>query len=270
MNTISYKSVCLDVCTIARNAGDYILDQLNRVNPDEIEQKGHHNYVSYVDKTTEKLIVDALRLLIPGSGFITEEDTAGHDGQKYKWIIDPLDGTTNFLHKVPLFCISIALMEDDEIVAGVVYEVNLRECFYAWKGGKAMLNEDEISVSGIKDFDNSLLATGFPYYDYGRLEDYVSVFKYFMKHTAGLRRLGSAAADLAYVACGRYEGFYEYGLNSWDVAAGAFIVKMAGGNVSDFSGGDNYLFGRELIAGNPYAHPEMLKAIGQLFQHRSL
>lgn len=265
MTTQEYKQLCTGVCNIARKAGQYLSHQMAHVSQADIEQKGHHNYVTYVDKEAEILIVDDLRQLLPEAGFITEEDTAGHTSQKFKWIIDPLDGTTNFIHKVPLFCVSIALMEDDEIVVGVVYEVNLDECFYAWKGGKAMLNDSEISVSQVQDFDSSLLATGFPYYDYGRLEDYVVVFKHFMKHTAGLRRLGSAAADLAYVACGRFEGFYEYGLNSWDVAAGAFIVQMAGGVVTDFSGGNGYLFGKELIAGNPYAHPEMSIVFEQLF-----
>ncbi|MBW6489839.1 MAG: inositol monophosphatase [Lentimicrobium sp.] len=265
MTTQEYNQICIRVCEISRKAGKYISDQLAQVNPSEIEQKGHHNYVTYVDKSAEILIVNDLRELLPNSGFIAEENTAGHESQKFKWIIDPLDGTTNFIHKVPLFCVSIALMEGDEIVVGVVYEVNLDECFYAWKGGKAMLNKNEIFVSPIQDFDNSLLATGFPYYDYGKLEEYVFVFKHFMKHTAGLRRLGSAAADLAYVACGRFEGFYEYGLNSWDVAAGAFIVQMAGGVVTDFSGGNEYLFGREIIAGNPYAHPEMRIVFEELF-----
>lgn len=267
MNNTNYKELCQSVREIAHQAGQYILEELNQVKQDEIEQKGHHDYVTYVDKSAEKLIVDALAKLLPGSGFITEEDTAGHEGENFKWIIDPLDGTTNFIHRVPLFCVSIALMEGDEIVVGVVYEINLDESFYAWKGGKAMLNEKEIRVSSVKDFDTSLLATGFPYYDYGKLEEYVTIFKHFMKHTAGLRRLGSAAADLAYVACGRFEGFYEYGLNSWDVAAGAYIVQMAGGVVSDFSGNDKFLFGREIIAGNPHAHPEIKLAFDQMFGH---
>jgi myo-inositol-1(or 4)-monophosphatase len=268
MKPEDYKRICNEVCNISRKAGDYIKQQLTLVDQNAVEQKGHHNYVTYVDKTTEELIVKELQTLLPESGFITEENTAGHNSQRFKWVIDPLDGTTNFIHKVPVFCVSIALMEENEVVVGVVYEVNLDECFYAWKGGKAMLNDSEISVSGIKDFDNSLLATGFPYYDYGRLEDYVTVFKHFMKHTAGLRRLGSAAADLAYVACGRFEGFYEYGLNSWDVAAGAFIVQTAGGVVTDFSGGNTYIFGRELIAGNPWAHPEMKEVINKFFKQQ--
>ena len=267
MKTTDYHALCNGVYDIAREAGNYIQQQLNNITHTEIEQKGHHNYVTYVDKSAEELIVNRLKDLLPGSGFITEENTAGHNQQLFRWVIDPLDGTTNFIHKVPVFCVSIALMEGDKVVVGVVYEINLNECFYAWKGGKAMLNGKEISVSPVRDFDNSLLATGFPYYDYGRLDDYVTVFKHFMKHTAGLRRLGSAAADLAYVACGRFEGFYEYGLNSWDVAAGSFIVEMAGGVVSDFTGGSNYLFGRELIAGNPHAHPEMKKVIGKYFGH---
>jgi len=146
-----------------------------------------------------------------------------------------------------------------------VYEINRDECFYAWKGGKAMLNGKEIHVSLMPDFNSSLLATGFPYSDFGRLDACLEVFKHFMQHAAGIRRLGSAAADLAYVACGRFEGFYEYGLHAWDVAAGAFIVQMAGGEVTDFKGENNFIFGAELIAGNNPAHREMLKVISEKF-----
>lgn len=267
MKEMDYKVLCSEVCDIAREIGKYILEQINNISEAEIKQKGHHNYVTYVDKIAEKFIVAKLMELLPGAGFITEEETAGYEDETYKWVIDPVDGTTNFIHKVPVFCVSIALMEGNETVIGVVYEINRDECFYAWKGGKAMLNGKKIHTSFNRDFDNSLLATGFPYYDYGRIDSYVTVFKYFMKHTAGLRRMGSAAADLAYVACGRFEGFYEYGLNAWDVAAGAFIVQMAGGTVTDFSGRNNYLYGREIVAGNKHAHRKMVKVISSLFKN---
>ncbi len=263
---INYLDTCLKVCDLSKKTGKYILEQSEITIQADIEHKGLHNYVTYVDKTAEKLIVDELRLILPESGFITEEGTASNKGKVFNWVIDPLDGTTNFLHRVPVFCVSIALMENEEVVLGVVYEVNRDECFYAWKGGMAMLNGNQIHVSGLKDFNSSLLATGFPYYDYGRMDEYLNVFSHFMKTTAGLRRLGSAAADLTYVACGRFEGFYEYGLNSWDVAAGAYIVQMAGGVVSDFKGEQDYLFGKEMIAGTPHAHPEMLKVISDLFK----
>jgi myo-inositol-1(or 4)-monophosphatase len=262
---MDYHEICLQVCELSRETGKYILGQSALFNSDAVVQKGEHDYVSYVDKTAEQKIVEELRTLLPEAGFITEEGTAGYDNQTFRWIIDPLDGTTNFIHRVPVFSISIALVEKEEVVMGVVYEINRDECFYAWKDGKAMLNGSEIHVSSSEDFNSSLLATGFPYYDYGRLDEYLAIFKYFMQHTAGIRRLGSAAADLAYVACGRFEGFYEYGLHAWDVAAGAFIVQMAGGTVTDFKGENNYIFGSELIAGNKPAHHEMLKVIAEKF-----
>lgn len=265
METINYAAIVEKVRQIAANAGAYIKTESEKFKQSDIELKGEHNYVTYVDKNAETLIVEQLTPLVPGAGFITEEDTAGHQNEYFKWIIDPLDGTTNFIHGIPVYCVSIALMEGDEIVVGVVYEINLDECFYAWKGGEVRLNDKRIRVSRNTDFNSALLATGFPYQDYGHLTTYLRVFEHLMKHTAGIRRLGSAAADLAYVACGRFEGFYEYGLNAWDVAAGAFIVEMAGGVVSGFTGEANYLFGRELLAGNTSGHAGMLKVIRQYF-----
>ena len=265
MDTINYAELVDQVRQVALKAGQYIQEQSVKFRQADIEVKGEHDYVTYVDKTAEKLIVDALKPLVSGAGFITEEKTAGHQDEHFRWVIDPLDGTTNFIHGVPVYCVSIALMEGDEVVVGVVYEINQDECFYAWKGGEAMLNDKKISVSKNIAFDNALLATGFPYSDYDRLDAYMSVFQQFMKETAGLRRLGSAAADLAYVACGRFEGFYEYSLNAWDVAAGAFIVEMAGGKVTGFSGERNFLFGRELVAGNAEVHADMLRIIKQNF-----
>ena len=265
---INYHSICREVSNLTRLTGKYISEQSGLISQSLIDHKGEHNYVTYVDKTAEKMLVEGLRNILPESGFITEEGTASNKGIEYNWIVDPLDGTTNFIHSVPVFCISIALVRNDETIVGVVYEINRDECFYAWKGGMAQLNGNQIRVSASDDFNASLLATGFPYYDYGLLDDYMLVFRHFMKHTAGLRRLGSAAADLAYVACGRFEGFYEYGLHAWDVAAGAFIVQMAGGVVTDFSGNADFIFGKELVAGNSAAHPEMLKVIRKYFRNK--
>lgn len=151
-------------------------------------------------------------------------------------------------------------MEYDKVVAGVVYEPNLDECFYAWKGGSAYLNEKEIHVSDQQELKNALLATGFPYNDFGKLKGYMDLFTYFARNTSGLRRLGSAAVDLVYTACGRFEGFYEYGLHAWDVAAGTFIVQQAGGIVTDFKGGEDYIFGAELMASNSLLHKPLLEA----------
>jgi myo-inositol-1(or 4)-monophosphatase len=258
---MNYKTTCLEVIALAKETGQFLLDEINKVKTSDIEVKGLHDFVSYVDKTAETRIVKRLAEILPESGFITEEQTATHWGDRFNWIVDPLDGTTNFLHHIPLFSVSIALMENDEIVVGVIYEPNLDECFYAYKGGKAYCNEAEIHVSDQKELKNTLLATGFPYNDFGRLNGYIELFTWFARNTSGLRRLGSAAVDLAYTACGRYEGFYEYGLHAWDVAAGVFIVQLAGGTVSDFKGRNEYIFGRELLASNSLLHTQLLDAV---------
>jgi myo-inositol-1(or 4)-monophosphatase len=226
------------------------MGERGKIMAEQVETKGLNDFVTRVDKNSEKMLIDGLEKLVPDAGFIAEENTKSNKGNVHNWIIDPLDGTTNFIHGLPCFCISIALMENDEVVIGVIYELNQKECFYAWKNGGAFLNDKPIQVSTATRLKDSLLATGFPYYDYKWLDEYMNLFKYFMKNTHGVRRLGSAAADLAYVAAGRLEGFYEYSLKAWDVAAGVLIVTEAGGKVSDFEGGNNYIFGQELVCSN--------------------
>jgi len=262
---MDYKNITLQVIELARETGKFFLEEINKVKTSDIEVKGLHDFVSYVDKTAESRIVKRLAGILPEAGFVTEEQTATHHGERYNWIVDPLDGTTNFLHHIPLFSVSIALTEYDEVVAGVIYEPNLDECFYAWQGSSAYLNGKEIHVSEQKEMKNTLLATGFPYNDFGRLDGYIELFTWFARNTSGLRRLGSAAVDLAYTACGRYEGFYEYGLHAWDVAAGVLIVQQAGGTVTDFKGGDDYIFGAELLASNTLLHPSLLGAVKSHF-----
>ncbi len=247
---MNFEKLCFEVQEIAKMAGAFIAGEREKFNLDDIEVKGKANFVSYVDKQAEELIVEALRKLLPDSGFIAEEGTALSFDEKYKWIIDPLDGTTNFIHGLPPFAVSIALMEDEELVIGVVYEITQDECFYAWKGSKAYLNGKEIKVTKAAATIDSLIATGFPYSAMDKLECYVASMRYFMIHSHGLRRLGSAATDLSYVAAGRFEAFYEHGLKPWDVAAGALILRQAGGKVSDFNGTDNFLFNGELVASN--------------------
>jgi len=262
---MDYKTLTLEVIALAKETGLFFLQEINKVKISDIEVKGLHDFVSYVDKTAEARIVEKLAGILPESGFITEEQTATHRGERFNWIVDPLDGTTNFLHHIPLYSVSIALMEDDKIVIGVVYEPNLDECFYAWKGGNAYLNENEIHVSEQEELKNTLLATGFPYNKFEKLDGYMKLFTWFAMNTSGLRRLGSAAVDLCYTACGRFEGFYEYGLHAWDVAAGTFIVQQAGGTVTDFNGGDNYIFGAELLASNTLLHQPLLNAVESHF-----
>ncbi len=258
---VDLQALCQEVRSLTIEVGIFIKNERKKFTFDNIIVKGKNDFVSYVDKTSEKLIIERLSQLLPESGFIAEEGTSSKKGETYNWIIDPLDGTTNFIHGIPCFAISIALMRDQELILGVVYEINLEECFYAWEGSKAYLNETEIHVSNASKLSDALIATGFPYYDYSKMDEYLNLFRYFMKHTHGLRRLGSAATDLAYVACGRFEGFYEYSLQPWDVAAGAFIVKQAGGIITDFKGDTNFIFGKEIVAANNLVFPEFLDAI---------
>lgn len=229
-----------------------------------VESKSLNNLVSYVDKGAEQRLVNGLSKLLPGSGFIAEEGT-GARGPGDNWIIDPLDGTTNFVHGVPCYCISVGLLRGNEVVLGVVLEVTRNESFTAWKGGGAWLDGAPIRVSTRPHLHESLLATGFPYDDFGREAQYMELLRALMHNSRGIRRLGSAAADLAYVACGRFEAFYEYGLNPWDVAAGALLVQEAGGHVTDFRNGHGWLFGEEIVASNGLIHTEIIGPIGKFF-----
>jgi len=253
------------VIEIAKEAGDFIRRQRKIFSPDKIEHKGLNDLVSYVDKTAEQMIVGELQKLLPDAGFITEEKTINKTGERYNWIIDPLDGTTNFIHGLPVFSVSIALQEHDELVSGVVYEINLDECFYAWKGSPAYLNGQIISVSENKTLGTSLLATGFPYYNFEKQQAYIELFTELMRGCHGLRRLGSAAVDLAYTACGRFDGYYEYNLKPWDVAAGILILRQAGGEVVNFKGGHESITHQELLATNGKITGEMLSTIQKYF-----
>jgi myo-inositol-1(or 4)-monophosphatase len=259
------EKLCQEVQNIAKVAGTFIAGEREKFNLDAIEVKGKANFVSYVDKQAEEMIVSGLSNLLPGSGFIAEEGTGTSNDEKYQWIIDPLDGTTNFIHGLPPFAVSIALMEDQELVLGVVYEITQNECFYAWRGSKAYLDGKEIRVTTAATTGDSLIATGFPYSAMDMLDPFIISMRYFMVHSHGLRRLGSAATDLAYLAAGRFEAFYEHGLKPWDVAAGAMILKQAGGKVSDFNGTDNYLFNGEIVASNSAYADEFYTLVHNFF-----
>jgi myo-inositol-1(or 4)-monophosphatase len=255
--------LCEEVTGLAARTGNFITREREKFSKHNIESKGQFNFVTYVDKESEKLLVERLSSILPDSGFIVEEGTISRKGKTHTWIVDPLDGTTNFIHGAPPYAISIALMENTEIILGVVYEVTRQECFYSFSGSGVFLNGNAIQVSDVEKISDSLIATGFPYSNYSRLQPFMNTLDFFFNNSHGVRRLGSAATDLAYVACGRYDAFYEYNLSPWDVAAGAFLVKQAGGKVSDFKGGDNYLFGNEIIASNAVANDEFLSVIGQ-------
>ncbi len=244
------KNITKQVIPIVKEVGEFIRGESGKVGLEKIEQKSLNNLVSYVDKNAEKILVEGLGEIIPSATFLTEEKTVQQQKGEWTWVIDPLDGTTNFLHGIPLFSVSVALVQNDEIKCGWVYDIMHDDLFYAWQNGGAYKNGKKIKVSQQKDFGQALLVTGFPYEHPDMMRKYVDVFYELMVNTRGVRRLGSAAIDLVYVACGRIDGFYEFGLNAWDVAGGAIILKEAGGFVSDFNDGENYIFGKEIVATN--------------------
>jgi myo-inositol-1(or 4)-monophosphatase len=255
------EAVCKKAIEVTKGAGAFLKKEAQNFDLSKIEYKGSKDLVSYVDKQSEQLLVKGLKEILPEAGFITEEATVEQSsGTALQWIIDPLDGTTNFLHGQPSYSISVALMLNKEIIVGIVYEPNLDECYYAWKEGGAFCNGKKIKVSSISQLDKSLIATGFPYSLLGKEDTYFKIMREFVDTTHGLRRIGSAAVDLAYVACGRFEGYYEFNLKIWDIAAGILLVKEAGGKVTDYSGGNDYLYGKELLAAGGL-HPEMLRVI---------
>ena len=262
---MNLKYLCEQSQAIVLEAGEYLRAQKGKVASTAIEEKERNSLVSYVDRTAEELLVKGLGALLPEATFLTEEGTVEQKDSALQWIIDPLDGTTNFLHQIPTFSVSVALRQNDAIVLGIVYEVNRDECFYAWKGGGAYLNGQAIKVSSNPELGNALLATGFPYHNHERAESYFKVLREFTRTARGMRRIGSAAVDMAYVACGRFDAYYEYSINAWDIAAGIILVQEAGGTCTDFKGGDNYLFGKEIIAASAGVHPAILKTVKKHF-----
>lgn len=253
--------------TIARDAGAFLLQERQRFSLDAVEYKDTNNLVSYVDRETEKRLVEALGKLLPEAGFVTEEGTTGteSDYSALNWVIDPLDGTTNFIHGLPVFSVSIGLAQGNTPIAGVIYDPNRDECFFGREGAGAyiergMASPERIQVSAATSLSQSLISTGFPYYRFERMADYLRILESLMQRSQGLRRMGSAAIDLAYVACGRFEGFYEYNLNSWDMAAGVLLIREAGGIVTDFEGGNEFLYRGDIVAGCQ-TQPELLAAI---------
>jgi myo-inositol-1(or 4)-monophosphatase len=263
---IDLKDICAEIEKAARETSDFIQSESLGFDITRTVKKGFNNFVSYVDKGSERMIVKKLSLLLPEAGFLAEEGTSKKIGVKYCWVIDPLDGTTNFLHGLNPYAISIALKEYDEVIAGVVYEVSRNESFTAWKEGGAWLNGTRIQVSKAAKLSDSLIATGIPYTDFNQLEAYMKCLTYFCKHTHGIRRLGSAATDLAYIACGRFEAFYEYGLQPWDIAAGMLLVREAGGRVSDFSGNEKNITGEEFVAANSAVFSEFLEIVSKFMK----
>lgn len=248
------------VCEVARRAGQYIANERMRFAEERVERKHAHDYVSYVDKGSERMIVEALRELLPGAGFVTEEGSAAYHDEQYCWVVDPLDGTTNFIHSFPPYCVSIALCKGREILIGVVYEVTSGECFSAWKGGGAWCDGRQLRVSTHSIVD-ALLCLQLPYDS----EAYKPVAKHlldtFYGRAASVRMMGSAAMALCYVAAGRLDGYVEKYIGRWDYMAGALIVQEAGGRVTDYDGRADFTQGNSVVATNGVIHVEMLEAV---------
>ncbi len=259
------KQIMNQAQVVVKEAGKFIEDQAGKLRENDVELKQHNNLVSFVDRTAEEMLVAGFKKIIPNSGFLTEEETTTILGKEYEWIIDPLDGTTNFVHGVPAYSVSVALRKNEKLVLGLVYDDVFGNCYHAILGNGAFVDDLPIEVSKREKLADSLIATGFPYYDFSKQEQYMKVFRHLIENTRGIRRFGSAALDLCHVARGTYECFYEHSLHAWDVAAGALILKEAGGVVSDFHAGDNWLFGSEIVAGNPAIQRELVQLTDKFF-----
>lgn len=242
----------------AHAAGDHIVRYVDRIEGMEIDTKGLNDFVSEVDKQAEAIIIDQLRNAYPSHAIVAEE-SGSHGDNEYTWVIDPLDGTTNFLHGFPQYAVSIGLLHKGIPDQAVVYDPLRQELFTASKGAGAHLNRRRIRVSGQKRLDAALIGTGFPFGKMDRLEEYLAGFRAICPVAAGIRRAGSAALDLAYVACGRLDGFWEYDLKKWDIAAGVLLVLEAGGTICDMDSSDNYLDSGNIIAASPNITGELSK-----------
>ena len=248
------------VCEVARRAGGYIREERSKFSLDRVERKHAHDYVSYVDKGSERLIVSALRELLPEAGFITEEGLAGHDAEQLLWVVDPLDGTTNFIHQYAPYAVSIALLQGKEVLVGVVYEICADECFYAWKGGGAFADGTRLHV-GSQQMQDALLCLQLPY----NSAAYKPVIKRLIDRLYGnvgsIRMCGSAAMALCYVAAGRLDGYAEQYIGQWDYMAGSLIVMEAGGTVTDYSGSSDFTQGNSVVATNGLIQQDLLAVI---------
>ncbi len=248
------------VSQIADDVAVFIRDELHNVSDKDIEQKALNSLVSYVDKQAEEQLIERLSALIPGTGFITEEETVGQEVREINWIIDPLDGTTNYLQKIPHFSISIAL-DINGVVLGVVHDIMQGEIYSAVREGGAYINDRPIRVSQKSELAEAIIVTGFPYSKDYDIEALFSVLRYMLTHSRALRRLGSAALDLAYVASGKFDAYYEGKLNIWDLAAGALLVEEAGGKVTDYEKGSSYLQTGEIISSNALLYEKVAEPI---------
>jgi len=244
--------------------GAVLKEHFGKIKRKDVGQKALNDFVTYVDKLSEETIKAFLRDRFPCSSFLAEESGSSGDGVLL-WIIDPLDGTTNYIHAFPFFSVSISLMKAGEILVGVIYDPLRDDLFTALKGGGAFKNDRRIHVNPSRELGEIMLATGFPFRAREKITPYLDAFRELFLKTLGIRRAGSAALDLAYVAAGTFGGFFEIGLSTWDIAAGCLLVREAGGVITDFQGGDDYLRTGNVVAANPHIHAEILKAVKRYF-----
>jgi len=244
----------------ARKAGAIIMRSFSRVETLNVAEKQSNDFVSEIDRAAEEAILDTIRRAYPHHAILAEE-SGSHAGNEYQWIIDPLDGTTNYLHGLPQFSVSIALQHRDELISAVVYDPVRDEMFTASRGNGALLNDRRLRVSQQRTLKGALIGTGIPFRDQRYLDSYLAMMRAMISDTAGIRRPGSAALDFAWVAAGRMDGFWELGLSAWDFAAGNLIVREAGGVVSDIRGGSRQLESGNVIAGNLKVHAEMVRRL---------
>lgn len=261
---LDLKQLTADICRIATETGHFLKEERKHFHREQVIEKQTHDYVSYVDKESEHRLVAALSALLPEAGFIAEEGSAVYNDEPYCWVIDPLDGTTNYIHDNAPYCVSIALRNRTELLVGVVYEVCRDECFYAWKGGKAFLNGEEIRVSQVQELKNAFLITELPYnhHQYKRTAEHLLHKLY--GEVAGIRMNGSAASALCYVAAGRIDGWAEAFIGRWDHSAAALIILEAGGRVTDFYGSEQFLEGHHIIATNGHLHPILQQLLAEV------
>jgi myo-inositol-1(or 4)-monophosphatase len=255
---------------VAREAGEIVIAQYARVTESDVDEKGSNDFVTVVDHASQRIIVDGIRRAFPNDYIVAEESlapevNAGRDPHGRRWYIDPLDGTTNYIHAYPVFAVTLALEIDARLMVGVTYAPRDRELFHAVRGGGAFLNDTRIHTSALRDHNRILLGTGFPFRARHLLDIYLKSFAYFFNHARGVRRGGAAALDLAYVAAGRLDGFWELTLSPWDIAAGVLLIEEAGGRVTDFFGGDTYLESGHVIATNGVLHQWMCDGVAAVF-----
>jgi myo-inositol-1(or 4)-monophosphatase len=246
---------------IIQDVAAFILHERKTFSSEKIEHKGPNDLVSYVDRKSEFMLRTQLEALLPGSGFIGEEGGIHNEHAQWRWIVDPLDGTTNFMHDVPVYCVSVALQYEGETLLGIIHDIPQDDAFWAVKGMGAYLNEKRIHVSSTPNLSDALLGTGFPTAIFDQADDYLSAIQTFLAQCHGVRRFGSAAMDMAFVACGRLDGYFEIGLKPWDVAAGGLLVTEAGGAVTAIQDTQDYLFGKQIVVSNGRLQQALLEVL---------